>query len=144
MKKFRRGFTLAELLIVIAIIGVLSSMMMVASSSVADTARALKIIEGFKSVSAAMITYYNNNAETCDAGVEASAIKTGAARFLRDGGKSVVDTATPGKYAISVFADDGSWWLTYQLAGDETKVGEILKDQAESQGFKAEVGELIY
>lgn len=134
----RKGFTLAELLIVIAIIGVLSSMMMVSGSSAANTARASKIVEGFNSVSGALLMYYTNNADACDDGTkDEEAIVKGIATYLKDGGNSVeADTkAQAGKYHFSI-EDDKSWWLTYTLPDDDTDVGTILKDKATTLGLK--------
>ena len=44
----RRGFTLAELLIVIVVIGILAAGMMIAASEIEATARATKIINDLR------------------------------------------------------------------------------------------------
>ena len=142
MKRTRKGFTLVELLIVIGVIGVLASMMMVSNSEATDSAKSIKIIEGFQSITAAMMTYYAENMTVCDTGVVAADIKTGIQDFLKDGGDSIVtDSATIGKYLITVY-DDNSWWLTYKLSeNDNTRIGLRLKNRAKDLGLKKEPAE---
>ena len=57
MKKMRKGFTLVELLIVIAIIAVLASMMTLSSSDATVAAKAASIANGFKTLASAYSVY---------------------------------------------------------------------------------------
>lgn len=62
MKKFnRKGFTLVELLIVIVVIGVLSTMMMLSSTEAVSSARAAKIINDLRNLKTATLAWYADN-----------------------------------------------------------------------------------
>lgn len=56
--KQRKGFTLAELLIVITVIGVLASMMMVSSNETVSTSRAMDIVANLRSLKGAALMHY--------------------------------------------------------------------------------------
>ena len=138
MRKSRKGFTLVELLIVIAVIGILSTMAVIGGSEANNIATANKIVEEFKIISAAMNMYYADNRTTCDAADAtslAATIKTGLAPYLK---MDVSDTNSPitaGKYNIMV-TDTKQWWLSYTLPEANSKVASILANKAATEGFK--------
>ena len=142
MKKFRQGFTLVELVIVIGIIGILSAMGMMSGSEVTAAASASKIIEEFKIASAAMNIYYANNKAKCDAGtVTVDNLLEGLKTYMKSTA-SLTKTAAPGKYLISFVKtgsgtanSGGEWWLSYTLPVGSTKIAKILENRAEQEGL---------
>ncbi len=139
MKKARKGFTLVELLIVIGIIGLLGSMALIGGSEANNIASANKILEEMKTISAAMNMYYTDNRATAETAA-ATAIKTGIEPYMKSV-TSILDATgeNVGKYLITVHTDK-TWWLTYTLPADDTKIGKILKNKAAQEGLVTEVG----
>ena len=156
MKKFRKGFTLVELLIVIGVIGMLGAMGMMGGQEANNIATATKIVEDFNIISAAMNMYYADNKSFCDTGeipdesegaeegattdLDAATVLAGIKPYMKSTSSIVSDTAAEGKYLITIHSDK-TWWLTYKLpAGNLEKVGGILKNKAAQQGLNKTVG----
>ena len=139
MKRMRKGFTLVELLIVIALIGTLSAMMMVSSSEAQNSARVAKIVEGFRSLSAAMMMYYNEDTTVADK-ADAATIITGAKRYVKNDAvfDSALDT-TEGTYYVTKAGD--TWWLSYRLSGADGAINELLAKKAKELDLKSEATE---
>lgn len=71
----RRGFSLVELLIVIVVIGVLSSMMIFSSSESISSAKASNIISNLRSLKNAAFAMYINHPESFDTTAPANPTK---------------------------------------------------------------------
>lgn len=142
MKKFRKGFTLVELLVVIGVIGILSSMSMMGGSEATSIANANKIIEEFKIIGAAMNMYYADNRAEIEAELEngdtlPKKIKTGIGAYMKNT-DAVLDTTganNEGKYLITV--DGDAWWLTYTLKDKTSRTALILKNKAATEKLMA-------
>ena len=149
MKKFRKGFTLVELLIVISVIGILGAMGMMGGSEANTIATATKITEDLKIISSAMNMYYADNKTACDIGkaslkddaedLKATDIRAGTVPYLKSGAYLTADsTPVDGKYTIIINDTDNTWWLAYKIpANDVAKLGAILKNKAVQQDLKA-------
>ena len=135
MRKMRKGFTLVELLIVIGIIGILSSMAMMGGTEANNIATANKILEEFRIIGAAMNMYYADNRNEVEDPTTtnlAGKIKAGLAPYMKNT-NALADSSTVGKYTISVNATTGQWWLSYKLPQAESKVALILANKAKTE-----------
>ena len=66
MKKTRKGFTLVELLIVIAILGVLATMMSLTAADQTPKARAAKIVADFRTIRSGLALYLIDSSDVSD------------------------------------------------------------------------------
>ena len=79
MKKFRKGFTLLELLVVIGVMGLMSSLAMVGGQQATDAARATNIADNLEKAATAMMMFYADQADTINtSGVTAANLAKGA------------------------------------------------------------------
>ena len=140
MSKLRKGFTLLELLVVIAVMGVLGSMAMISGQEAMDVANASNVVSGFESVSAAMMMYYSEVSSSADVGasdVTAETVAKGVKAYIKNESSVTHEDAAVGVYKITVDTTTPfSWWLTYTLPGDNTRIGKILETQAARLGLK--------
>ena len=147
MKKARKGFTLAELLIVIGIIAVLGAMGLIGGKEANNIATATKIVEDFHVISAAMNMYYADNKSKIDADggkeINAAKILDAIGAYLKDTNKIVdvdTDDPSPGQFYISLIPAEENvplqWWLTYMLDDGEGGVAKILANKAKQENFK--------
>ncbi len=155
MKRTRKGFTLLELLVVIGVMGILSSTAMIAGQQATDAARATNIADGLEKAASAMMMYYSDNAEDIAMnGIHQSGTKSanailaeGANAYLKKS-SALVEKETEGKYSVAVVnvnAATGSttlaaaqeWWIVYTLpATDTAGIGPILKNKAKRMELK--------
>ncbi len=153
MKKLRKGFTLLELLVVIGVMGILSSTAMIAGQQTTNAARATNIADNLEKIASAMMMYYSDNAdniavngivtEAADGKIAKADLLAGTQAYLKTATDVILDTATEGKYAIAVNGDapNQTWWIVYKLpANDVAGVGPILKNKANRMELKTEAG----
>ena len=143
MKKFRKGFTLLELLVVIGVIGIMSSTAMIAGQQATDAARATNIADGLEKAASAMMMYYSDNADDIAVnGVEEADVVEGANAYLKKTAQLIDSKATNyiGKYTVYIIGDTPAaqtWWISYTLPdNDKAGVGPIMKNKAERMGLK--------
>ncbi|MCR4818569.1 MAG: type II secretion system GspH family protein [Fretibacterium sp.] len=142
----RLGFTLVELLIVIAVIGILMSGMLLSGSSATSSARALNIVNDLRVMKQAVFLMYLDSMDHFDSGKSPKFKELIPAEVL----SRYVDN--PGKYEDSDgkrygFAEfDNRWYVFYDI-GDVVGANEIkasLSGRARADGLLDEGGKKTY
>ena len=154
MKKSRKGFTLLELLVVIGVMGLMSSMAMIAGQQTTDAARANNIADGLEKAASAMMMFYGDNAEViAEEGIgttiDEDALVRGASAYLKkkldsDGNEqnmlvASTETNKVGKYSVALegTAPAQEWWIVYTIPDTDTAgIGPILANKANRMGLK--------
>ena len=149
MKKFRKGFTLLELLVVIGVMGILGATGMVAGQEATNAARATTIADGLEKAATAMMMYYSDNAQiiaekgivVAEGGSAAAVVATGASAYLK-ADDALDSTATPvkGKYCVVVSAaadPEAKWWVGYTFLDADTSLKAMIANKAKRMGLKS-------
>lgn len=139
MKRTRKGFTLVELLIVVAIVGVLATMMTMSSTEAVDSAGANTIIENLQALKLAAYQMYMYKPETAKLTIEFQ--KSDGNKITEDGTETVegVLGSYLGKKADILVAKTGNT-PKYGLAGDKDAWYVVYQpDTEDSAGVKAKL-----
>ena len=145
MKRTRKGFTLVELLIVIAIIGTLSAAMMVASGRATASAKASTIISNVEACKTAASMYLADN-------YAADLSATAATAFLKENSAYIPNFGDFSKDGIKFTVGDGTgykeWSVTVNFQNEADADG-IQSALAKHKGYNDElnpneVGEGVY
>lgn len=133
MRKFmRKGFTLAEVLLVIAIIGVLSGMMMVASSESVKTTEANNIVNNLRNFASAAMTFYTDSMDHFTATSNDPAnLNTYVVKYMYNGGNSIQNS---GDYYVK--NNNGKWWVGYDIPANSDGIKTRLKAKAQSSNLR--------
>ncbi len=133
----RKGFTLMEMMIVIAVMGILASMMMMSSSESVSTARASSIVTNLRNFSMAAMAFYTDSMDHFGKypnwnGKDSNYLKPYVKKYMHNEGK------IPDEPNIIIYNDSGTWWAGYNLttALDNDKVRDKLQGRSESANLK--------
>ena len=114
MKRTRKGFTLVELLIVIAVIAVLASMMTLSSSDATLAAKAASIANGYKVIGTAFTVFKAVSGD----GANATTFATYSGDYVGPQVKNL------GKFTVT--SKDGYYYATYSFAGEDLVKAKFL------------------
>lgn len=144
----RKGFTLVELLIVIVVIGILSSMMMLSSTEAVTSAKASNIVTNLRNLKTAALACYVDNMDwfnDSDNGPSrAKALdkpgsgKVGSKDVLfayLGSGKDIPDSKD---YHLVLHTTTNEWFVAYHINGsvsEKTQIKKKLQGRAGSVGL---------
>ena len=141
----RSGFTLVELLIVIAVIGILMSGMLLSGSSATSSARALSIVNDLRVMKQAVFLMYLDSMDHFD--------KANASEFENLDPASVLAryVDNPGKYEkvdgkkqYGFDESGGRWYVYYVIGNGSNEVKASLSGRAKTDGLLEKDGKETY
>ena len=138
MKMKRKGFTMAELLIVITVIGVLASMMMVSSNEAVATSRATDIIANLRALKGAALMHYVDSMDYYNSNTDDSVklkIENLRKYVDREAGEEGSKLGQgDGYFAFEATADGikGRWYVGYIFNKNDTDIIPKLTARAKS------------
>lgn len=128
------GFTLVELLIVIVVIGILSTMIMMSSTEAVTSSRASNIVSNLRNIKAAALALYSDSIDTFIAEPEHEIdLSKDIVQYLQSG------TNMPDVAKFSVKNLKGSWYVFYDVGDDDAvdraRLAQKLQGRAQSAGL---------
>ena len=142
MKKYK-GFTLIEILIVLVVIGILSSMMVIASNESTTTAKASNIVSNLRNFSMAAMAFYTDHVEEYSTLPENSPdpLTNEVKKYLHNEG-NITDGS---KYKVVRTVEDNTyqvWWAGYVFdTKDNEREREKLEGRTDSANLKGSANE---
>ena len=121
MKRMRKGFTLVELLIVIAIIGVLAASMSLSASDATPKAEIARLTSDFKLLKNAVALYHFDHSTAGDASLE-NFLTTASPDYLAGKLKD---------YKIEADATNSSKWTATYIKGLSVAAAAAFTDSAD-------------
>ena len=147
MKRVRKGFTLVELLIVIAIFGGLSAMMATSSTDAIDVSAASVILNNLQSMKTAAYSMYMERPEVAGMNAIANDTPTPVVKSPASGSESATYKTVAevlgeflGRIDIAahygIVGDANHWYVYYELQNtDSAKVQAVLEEKANAAGL---------
>ncbi len=144
----RKGFTLVELLIVIVVIGILSTMMMLSSTEAVTSAKANNIISNLRNFKTAAMVMYGDYLDSMDRGYSPTgtgdfpsdfdtAVDAILVKYMNKGDSNASDPETAHYHIVMSKApnnSDNGYYIRYDNVID-TRVREKLARRAASVGL---------
>ena len=148
----RKGFTLVELLIIIAVIGTLAATMMMSSSDAVASAKASNIISNMKNMQTAALALYIDKMDDWTVTTGTPTVPTIAQVKAYMSKSEITDATDEGTYDIAFSTNgtayaDKTWFITYTFpTGDElgsstaSTVKARIAGRAKSVGLSGSTG----
>ena len=130
----KKGFTLVEMLIVIMIIGVLSSMMMISSTESINSAKASDIITTLNNIKIAALAHYVDSFDVYNSTNSPELDIANIKPYLNNG------NSLSSEYDVK--QNNKSWFATYTFttnSGSNSEIKSKLAGRAQSSGLKADI-----
>ena len=131
MKNYRKGFTLIEFIIVAAVVGVLSEMMLFTNIEAAYSAKASDIIINLKNIKFLARAYYSESMDVYSPELEPDLPKKITKHLSKYLGGRTEDLQN---YYIKFDENKNSWWVCYSNVNDDIR--SKLINKAKSAGLK--------
>ena len=127
----KKGFTLVEMLIVIMVIGVLSSMMMISSTESINSAKASDIITTLNNIKIAALAHY---VDSFDVNTPSQTLDMANIKPYLNNGSSLSS-----EYGVT--QNNKSWFAAYKFtnSGSNSEIKSKLAGRAQSSGLKADM-----
>ena len=133
--KTRKGFTLVELLIVIAIVGVLAAMMTMSSTSGTASAKAATIVSGLRTVKSAVTMFtadYVTSTDLSDKTKAMASFNALSSDYIDDASLKTLQ----GNYVLVISEDKGgAWYAGYKFSDGDGAVKKRIASMASDLGL---------
>ncbi len=131
MKNYRKGFTLIEFIIVAAVVGVLSEMMLFTNLEAAYSSKASDIIINLKNIKFLARAYYSESMDVYSPELEPDLPNKITKHLSKYLGGNAEDLDN---YYIKVDNNKNFWWVCYKNVDDNIR-GKLI-NKAKSAGLK--------
>lgn len=129
--RVRKGFTLVEMLIVIVVIGVLSSMMMISSTESINSAKASDIITSLNNIKVAALAHYVDSFDTYNRTPTQALDIANIKPYLNNG------SSLTSEYGVE--SNNKLWFAKYTFTnGSNAQIKSKLAGRANSAGLLKE------
>ena len=141
----RKGFTLVEMLIVIVVIGVLSSVMMLSSTEAINSAKAADIVTNLNNIKIAALAHYIDSFDVYNTTANPDEEKMIACTklYLQNGDSiNMQKFSNSGGDFYSIVTDSNNkkiWFVAYRFSstGNTSQIKNKLAGRSHSAGLKA-------